>query len=60
MNITELGHKTEVMVFSGSGTSVNSLIDMSSLAQYHKQIITNLGVKVDTRHTLSLTTKLKL
>lgn len=40
--------KTEVMVFSGSGTSVTPLVDLGSLAQYHKQIITNLGVKVDT------------
>lgn len=36
------------MVFSGSGTSVTPLVDLGSLAQYHKQIITNLGVKVDT------------
>jgi len=40
--------QTEVMVFSGSGTSETPLIDLGSLAQYHKQIITNLGVKVDT------------
>jgi len=40
--------KTEVMDFSGSGISETHLVDLGSLAQYHKQIIRNLEVKVDT------------
>ena len=37
--------KTEVMVFGG--TSVTPLVDLGLLAQYHKPIVTNLEVKVD-------------
>ncbi len=37
--------KTEVMVFGG--TSVTPLVDLGSLAQYHKPIMKNLGAKVD-------------
>ena len=37
--------KTEVMVFGG--TSMTPLVELGSLAQHHKQIVNNLGVKVD-------------
>ena len=37
--------KTEVMVFGG--TSMTPLVELGSLAQHRKQIVNNLGVKVD-------------
>jgi len=46
LNFLNFNEQTEVMVFSG--TSMTPLVELASLAQYHKTIVNNLGVKLDT------------